>query len=190
MPEVNPLELLLVKPPRNSKAGLLVSVQIPPLLTVTAPTKRLVPVAESSFRVPVREVVELAVRLNVESCRVPAEIVRAPPTVVLPPRVLVPVPEEVIALKVVVAEFSVASPLPENTTVEVPAVKVPPEVMVNSVPEVPDKVTVEALAVSVPAAPMVNVVPLSERLVPSLVFNVPLMVMVPSTFELASMVTV
>ena len=190
VPEVKPEELLLVKPPRKVKAGLLVSVHTPPLLIVTAPTNKFVPVALLSFSVPVIEVVLLAVRLKVDSCKVPAEMVSAPPVVISAPRVFTPVPEDVIALKVVVAEFKVASPLPENVTVEVPWVNVPPEVMVKSVPDVPDKVILEALAVNVPAEPIVKVVALKDRLVPSEVFNVPLIVMVPSTAEFVSIVTV
>ena len=106
------------------------------------------------------------------------------------PRVLVPVPEEVKELKLIVPELMVASPLPENTTVEVLAVNAPPAVIVIRVPVVPDKVIVEALAVSVPAEPIVNVVPLKARLVLSEVFKVPLTVIVPSTAESTFIVTV
>ena len=192
LPEVKPEELSLVNPPRKVNAGLLLVVHTPPELIVTAPTKRLVPVALSSFKVPVIEVVLLAVTSNELSCKVPSEIVRAPFVIIPAPSVLVPVPEEVIALKAIAiaAECKVASPLPEKTTVEVPKVNTPPEVMVNKVPVVPDKVIVEALAVTVPDEPIVSVVPDNARLVPLLVFKVPLTVMVTSTAESTSMVTV
>ncbi len=86
---MKPLELFSVRPPRKVKAGLLVSVQMPPLLMVTAPTNKLVPVAELSFKVPVIEDVPVTVRLAVVSCRVPEVMVRFPLRVVLPPSVAV-----------------------------------------------------------------------------------------------------
>ena len=67
VPEVKPLELFSVRPPLKVKAGLFEVVQTPPLLIVTAPTKRLVPVAELSFSVPEMEVVPFTVRLRVLS---------------------------------------------------------------------------------------------------------------------------
>ena len=57
---------------------------------VTAPTKRLVPVAELSLKVPVIEEVPSTSKLRVESWRVPDEIVRLPVAMVLPPKVAVP----------------------------------------------------------------------------------------------------
>ena len=89
VPEVKPEELSLVKPPLKLNAGLLVVVQMPPELMVTAPVKVLVPVALLSFKVPVIEVAPVTERLRVESCNVPAVIVRTLSTVVLPPSVVV-----------------------------------------------------------------------------------------------------
>ncbi len=65
MPEVKPEELFSVNPPRKVNPGLFVSVQIPPELIVTAPTNKLVPVAELSFKVPEIEEVPVTVKLRV-----------------------------------------------------------------------------------------------------------------------------
>ena len=84
-----------------------------------------------------------------ETSSVPALIVNAPPVVMAAPRVLVPVPELVMASNVIDPEFKVASPLPEKVVVLVPPmVKVP--TLVNNVPEVPVMVRVELLISKVP----------------------------------------
>lgn len=82
-----------------------------------------------------------AVTLLPLASKVPADIVIVPLEVILLPSVFVPVPEEVIASKVIVPEFNVALPLPEKVVVEVPPmVNVPTRV--NNVPDVPVTVKV------------------------------------------------
>ena len=64
--------------------------------------------------------------------------------------------------------------------VEPPAVNTPLPVIVNKVPDVPVRLIAELLAVSVPVVAMLIVVAERDRLVPSLVLRVPLMVSVLS----------
>ena len=59
------------------------------MFTVTAPTKRLVPVAELSLKVPVIEAVPLSVKLYVLNSSVPDVMVRLVLTVTLLPKVAV-----------------------------------------------------------------------------------------------------
>ena len=90
VPWVKPAELFSVSPPRKVKAeAVALAVQMPPELIVTAPTKRFVPVAELSFKMPVIEVAPLTVKPRVLSCKVPAVIVKPPLQMTAPANVKV-----------------------------------------------------------------------------------------------------
>src|SRR5665213_2823943 len=70
----------------------------------------------------------------------------------------------------------VTEPLPVSVTIEVPALKVPPDVSVNNVPDVAERSIAEALAVSTPVEPIVRSLVLTVKLEDELVSRVELMV--------------
>ena len=137
MPEVNVEDELTASPPRKVYPELaLFEPHVPPLLTVTAPIKMLVPVAEVSLMVPVMEAVLVLVKLPAPILRVPAVKVKFPEElpitqVLLEGPVTVPVVLRVKPPDMVMALAVQEMPPP---TVKVPVTSVGTQVSVEVVP--------------------------------------------------------